>query len=507
MNQNTFKIVILGGGTAGWMAANLMAARWKDKNIHLTLVESPDVGIVGVGEGSTPSMQNFFQEIGVTDAEWMPQCNATYKNGITFANWTSIPGFEEYCHPFPSQMDSFTFSKFDANCQLRRHSYDVDAHPDRFFLGAYLSKNQKSPKATHNFPFDQPYGYHFDSGLLGKFLAKKAQERGVDFKQAHVERVHQKQNGDISRLDFKGGESIEADFFVDCSGFAGLLIQKTLKVPFISFDKFLFNDTAIVAPTPSDVNNLNSQTKSTALKYGWAWDIPLTSRTGNGYVFSSKHCSVDDAETEFRGHLGLLDADVEFRKVKWKQGRLEKNWSHNCLAVGLSQGFLEPIEAMALHLVYNSVGHFITEFERGNFTNQNQRYYNQIIDRAFDGVLDYIMAHYRLNSRRDTDYWRDNAENQNMTSSFIAIIQSWLGASKNSLADELKNYEASSYFPLVSWQILFAGYGVFPPLENLKPQTGNYRSVDMAELDDFIQRCASNYGPHGESLQALRKSS
>lgn len=503
MSQDKLKIIILGGGTAGWMTANLMAARWKDKNIHLTLIESPDVGVVGVGEGSTPSMQNFFQEIGVAEAEWMPECNATYKNGITFENWTSIPGFEKYCHPFPSPMDNFTFAKFDTNCQLRRHNVDVEAHPDRFFLGSYLAQNKKGPKANYNFPFDHPNGYHFDSSLLGNFLKKKAQQRNVEFLQHHVSRVNQNENGDITSLDFKEGGSIEADFFVDCTGFAGVLIQKTLNVPFINLDKVLFNDTAVVVATESDLDNLHSQTKSTALKNGWAWDIPLTSRTGNGYVFSSKYCTVDEAETEFRQHLGLLEADVEVRSVKWKQGRIAKNWSHNCLAVGLSQGFLEPIEAMALHLVYNSIGHFITEFEKGQFTNQNQPQYNQIIDRAFDGVVDYIMAHYRMNSRRDTAYWRDNAENTQITASFRAIVQSWLGASPHSLADEIKKYDTGSYFPLVSWQILFAGYGVFPPKEHTKPEIKGNDSVNLKDLDEFIRRCSSNYCSHQDSLHAI----
>jgi flavin-dependent dehydrogenase len=504
MSQDMLKIVILGGGTAGWMTANLMAARWKDKNIHLTLIESPDVGVVGVGEGSTPSMQNFFQEIGVEDSEWMAECNATYKNGITFEGWTSIPGFEKYCHPFPSKMDSFTFSDFDNNCQLRRHNFNVETHPDRFFLGSFLSQNNKGPTASHSFPFDHPHGYHFDANLLGAFLRKKAIERNVKHLQHHVERVNTKENGDIRSLDFKEGGSIEADFFVDCTGFAGILIQKTLKVPFVSLDKVLFNDTAIVVATPANKDNLASQTKSTALKYGWAWDIPLTSRTGNGYVFSSKYCSLNEAETELRQHLGLLEEDVEVRSVKWKQGRLEKSWHQNCLAVGLSQGFLEPIEAMALHLVYNSIGHFITEFEKGQFTNQNQAQYNRIIDGAFDGVVDYIMAHYRMNSRRDTDYWRDNAANQHITPSFRAIVQSWLGASKNSLADELQRYDTGSYFPLESWQILFAGYGVFPPIENTKPLNRGIQSTDMSKLDEFIQRCASNYGDHMAAITALK---
>lgn len=502
MHQDKLSIVILGGGTAGWMTANLMAARWKDKNLQLTLVESPDVGTVGVGEGSTPSMQNFFKEIDVAESEWMPECNATYKNGISFEGWSSIPGYEKYCHPFPSQMDKFTFPQFDTNCLLRRHNFDVDTHPDRFFLGSYLSQNSKGPKANFAFPFDHAHGYHFDAGLLGNFLRKKAVERKVTHLQQHVERVNLKENGDIDSIDFRGGGNLEGDFFIDCSGFAGLLMQKTLNVPYLSYDKVLFNDTAVVVATPVDMQNLPSQTNCTALKYGWAWDIPLTSRTGNGYVFSSRYCTLDDAETEFRQHLGLLDEDVEFRSVKWKQGRLKKSWSHNCMAVGLSQGFLEPLEAMALHLVYHSIGHFITEFERGNFTNQHQTQYNRLVESAFDGVADYIVAHYRMNSRRDTDYWRDNAANQNISKSFRAIVQSWLGASQKSLADEIARYDTGRYFPLESWLILFAGYGVFPPKEHTKPLNKGMQSTDMHELDNFIKRCASNFDTHQAAVSA-----
>jgi len=503
MIQDKLKIVILGGGTAGWMTANLMAARWKDKNIQLTVVESPDVGIVGVGEGSTPSLQNFFQEIGVTDSEWMPECNATYKNGITFEGWSSIAGFDKYCHPFPSQMDVFTLPKFENNCHLRRHNFDVEAHPDRFFLGSFLSQNKRSPKANDNFPFDHANGYHFDSNLLGEFLSKKAIERGVEYLQRHVVNVNQNEQGDILSLNCKDSGFLEADFFVDCTGFAGLLLQKTLKTPFINLDKVLFNDRAIVAPTPSNRDNLSSQTRSTALKHGWAWDIPLINRTGNGYVFSSKYCSENDAETEFREHLGLLDSDVECRTVKWKQGRVEQHWNKNCLAIGLSQGFMEPIEAMSLHLVYTGVGHFISEFEKGGFSNQNQQQYNAIINRGFDAVIDYIVAHYRMNSRRGTEYWRDNANNQNVSSSFVSIVQSWLGSSDVSLAEEIKRLDVGIYFPVASWQILFAGYGVFPQEKKPKISSQNINSTDMKELADFIKRCGSNYPHHLEALNKL----
>ena len=502
MNQD-LSIVILGGGTAGWMTANLMAARWTNKNINITLVESPDIGIVGVGEGSTPSLQNFFQEIGVEDSEWMPECKATYKNGITFDGWSEIPGYEKYCHPFPSQMDGVTFPKFDLNCQLRKHGYNAPAHPDDFFLGSYLSQNQRTPKANYNFPFDHANGYHFDSSLLGKFLGKKAQERGVDYLQRNVTEVLQDDAGNITELNFKEGGSIKADFFVDCSGFIGYLSQKTLGVKFQSLDKFLFNDRAVVLPIPRKGDELNSQTTSTALKNGWNWDIPLTHRSGNGYVFSSRYCTDDEAETELRTHLGMLDSDVEARFVKWKQGMVEKHWYKNCLSVGLSQGFIEPLEAMALHLIYTTVGHFITDFETGNYSTQNQETFNKKITSAFEAVADYLVAHYRMNSRTDSQYWIDNAKNPNVSVAVADIVNAWMSASAQDLEKAVMRYGTDLYFPPISWQILFAGYGVFPDPSQLRPVPEGTKQSDMQEVETFIARCASNFKAHHEGVAAI----
>ena len=501
--KNEISIVILGGGTAGWMTANLMAARWHDKPISITLIESPDIGIVGVGEGSTPSLQNFFQEIGVEDAEWMPECKATYKNGISFVNWSEVPGYEKYCHPFPSQMDSFTFPRFDYNCQLRKHGYDAPSHPDEFFLGSYLSQNQLSPKANYNFPFDHANGYHFDSSLLGKFLGKKAQERGVHYLQRNVTEVSQDESGNINELKFKEGGSIQADFFIDCSGFIGYLMQKTLGVEFKSLDKYLFNDAAVVLPVPRNGESLNSQTTSTALKYGWNWDIPLTHRSGNGYVYSSKYCSQDEAETELRTHLGLLDSDIEARYVKWRQGNIEQHWHKNCLAVGLSQGFIEPLEAMALHLIYTTIGHFIADYEKGNFTSEHQGTFNSKINLAFSAVADYLVTHYRMNSRSDTDYWIDNARNQNVSVAVADIVNGWMSASNQGLDQAVNKYGSEVYFPTISWQILFAGYGIFPDPEKLQTIPQGTQQVDMLEQVDFIKRCASNFEAHHKAINTI----
>ncbi len=486
-----YKFVILGGGTAGWMCAIYMQHKWRNRNISISLVESPDIGIVGVGEGSTPSLKNFFDDVKIKESEWMAECNATYKLGIRFDGWSKVPGYETYRHPFPCQLDGFSSSGFSQFCHLRRSSVDVNAHPDQFFLQSYLASKNNSPIAADSFPFINYYGYHFDSGLLGQFLAKIAVERGVEHIQEKVVDVKQDRQGSIETLIFENEGSISADFFIDSSGFIGYLSQQTLKVPFLPYKDNLFNDSAVVMPSAT-ANPLRSETISTTLKNGWAWDIPLTNRTGNGYVYSSQYCSEDEAETELREKLGLLDAEVEVRHLKMKVGRVENHWVKNCLSIGLSQGFIEPLEATALHIVQVTILEFMLNFEEGDFTDKNRTKFNRIVNGRFEGVRDYIVAHYRLSSRNDTDYWRDNAQNQNLSPSLIQLLNAWSGGIKHDIDEEIVRQNIGQYFPLVSWQILFAGYGFFPQ-GNLKSVEASDDLFDLAKHQDFLERCAQNY--------------
>jgi hypothetical protein len=493
-----FHIAILGGGTAGWMAAIYMQHKWQDKNIHITLIESPDIGIVGVGEGSTPSLKNFFDDVEIAERDWMPRCNATYKVGIRFDGWSSEPGFESYRHPFPSQLDVYSSNGLGQYCHLRRAGFDINPHPDQFFIQSHLAEKNFSPLSADNFPFTNSYGYHFDSGLLGQYLSEVAVDRGVTHIQGEVFEVTQNKNGHLESLLFKNNDSLYADFFVDCTGFSGFLIQKKLAVPFKSFSDNLFNDSAVVMPTAAG-EPLRTETISTALSHGWAWDIPLTNRTGNGYVYSSNYCDADAAETELRKKLNCLDSDTEARHLKMKVGRVEKYWSHNCLAVGLSQGFIEPLEATALHIVQVTILEFMLNFEAGGFTDKNRDKYNQIINNRFEGVRDYIVAHYRINSRTDTAYWRDNANNQSLSDSLIGLLNAWTGGLKHDIDQEIARQNIGSYFPLDSWRILFSGYGFFPK-QPLKAVNSDPSLFDMAKHRDFIRGCALNYKQQAHQL-------
>lgn len=490
------KIVIVGGGTAGWMAANLFASQWPDSEI--CLVESKQIGIIGVGEGSTPHLKLFFDAIGVADTQWMPRCNATYKNGITFDKWSTIKGFESYFHPFAAQTDDvFTVPLFFKNIQARMQGHHVDAHPDNYFLETYLTRHNLGPLPAESFPFGIAYGYHFDSALLGQFLADHAQSKGVTRRYANVTDVVMASDGNLTAVKLDDGSSVAADFFIDCSGFESLLLQKALKVEYKSFKENLFNDAAVVMPTELS-GELPVQTKSTALTNGWAWQIPLTNRFGNGYVYSRDYINTDQAETELRQHLGLLDSDVEARHLNMKVGRVEKHWHKNCLAVGLSQGFIEPLEATAIALSFNTVAQFIQYFQQGQFSHQYQDAFNQDINGRFDGIRDYIVCHYKANQRTDSDYWRDNAANSKISDTLSKILSLWQN-SPNFAADMHKYNLMGSYQPK-SWACMLAGYGVFPKANSHQSMDYAIHQQEIELLSDFIRRCGLNFKKHHELL-------
>jgi hypothetical protein len=493
-----FRIVILGGGTAGWMAACLMAKRWAPKGVLISVVESPDVGIIGVGEGSTPQLRAFFRDLGVAEAEWMPACNATYKNGISFHGWSAVPGYASYFHPFPSPIDAHTSPAFHFNSYSRRRGADLAATPDRFFLSAALAARRLAPLPSRNFPFDIAYGYHFDAFLVGQFLRRHAAGRGVAHIEGHVGDVTLDDAGAVSHLTLNDGRRIEADFFVDSTGFRGLIHQDRLGVPFHFYKDNLFNDSAVVMPTPPDPEGLKSATGAIAMKAGWRWDIPLSNRTGNGYVYSSDFISPDAAEKELRAALGLLDKDGPARHLKMKVGRVDRHWEKNCLAAGLSQGFIEPLEATALHLVQATIEGFLDAFEKSGFDDGARRDFNNRINARFEGVRDYIVCHYQANRRDDTEYWRANAANTRRSASLAAMMECWRKG--GDIREEVRRQDIAKYYTDMSWTCLLGGYGNFPM--ELRPPALEERRFDMAVIDDFVDRCALNFPEHRAALYA-----
>ena len=498
--NNSKRILIVGGGTAGWMTANILAYSFQNHNFEITVVESEDIPIIGVGEGSTPALKIFFDCLGISEQEWMPACNATFKCGITFKNWSTKPGFTEYFHPFASHIDGQTLPTFFKHVQARLSGLDVEAHPNQFFLAAKLAEENLTPIPNHNFPFEPTYGYHFDAVLLGQFLRKKAAEKGIKKVVGTVEQVSQHTNGDIKSLTTKDQITLTADLFIDCTGFSSLLSQKTLKTPYISYAPHLFNDAAVAIP--SDLEGvLPSQTYSIALRHGWAWKIPLRNRFGNGYVYSSAHCSADEAETELRERLGMLNADVEARHLKMNIGRVEKSWNQNVLAVGLSQGFIEPLEATALLLIQQTVSLFAHYYTEGKFTNAQQGVFNQKINHQFDHTRDYILTHYQTNSREDTEYWLDNRNNPEPISDSLTNLYLCWNSGQN-LEEEIRRQQIEGFYPVSSWYCIFTGMGILPPLRSPNPIQSQSKEYDIDKIRDFIHRCSLNFIDHKQYLES-----
>ena len=485
-------VLILGGGTAGWMAANLMAKRWASHRVKVTLVSSPEIGIIGVGEGSTPSLKRFFELVDVAESEWMPRCEATYKVNIRFAGWSPRSGIDNYSHPFISQVDTFTQRPFIVNCLTRRLGLAVHTQPDDFLLNGVLARQGKTPVAPANFPFRMEYGYHFNAGLLGDFLRELAVSRGVTHAEHKIIDVTRDAHGAIASLRTDTGDTLEADFFIDCTGFVSLLMQKTLGVPFDRFKANLFNDRAVVMPTQmTQVPPV--ETLSTALSAGWCWTIPLTSRFGNGYVYSSDFISQDQAEHELRCYLGRLDDPEPCRHLRMRVGQLREHWSHNCLGLGLSQGFIEPLEATALHLVQVTVELFMQDWEKtwesSDVVVTHRNEFNQKIYDRFERVRDYIVAHYRLNTRDDSDYWRANRHHQQLSESLQQLLEVWYR--RGDLSQEIERQQLDSHFGSLSWHCLLAGYGAFPTLAPRQPGKGD-RYIEE-RVQHFLDGCALNF--------------
>ncbi|MBV9697882.1 MAG: tryptophan 7-halogenase [Gammaproteobacteria bacterium] len=492
-------IVIVGGGTAGWMSALILARHFISRGVRITLLESPVVGIIGVGEGSTPWLRGFFDSLGIEESEWMPACHATYKCGIRFEGWSTKPGFGGYFHPFASMLDNLTMRQFVHNVDARVNGADLHAHPDRFFIATRLANEHRAPKARDSFPFDIWHGYHFDAVLLGQFLQKKAVERGVRYQVCHVTHATLDERGAIASVSTREGETIAADLFIDCSGFAGLLIDKALHVPFVSFANNLFNDAAVALPSPID-SDIPCETLATALRHGWAWKIPLTSRYGNGYVYSSQFCSAEEAERELRAHVGA-GPEVPARHLKMRIGRVTEHWRRNCLAVGLSQGFIEPLEATALLFIQQTASTFAEFIDSGDWGEESHARFNALINAHFEGIRDYIVTHYKTNSRTDTEYWRANAANLSLSEDLKQLYSLWMEG--KGIAPVVGQQKLGRGYPVFSWYALMAGMGIFPEGTQLRSPSAQEARYNMAEIDNLLARSAGNYPVHREALAAI----
>ncbi len=428
MSSYPVKIVIVGGGSAGWITAAYLS-KALDKNVHITLVESSNITKIGVGEATFSSIKSFFDFLGLQEYEWMPQCNATYKMGIKFVNWNSYR--RHFYHTFErfDFIDGFSISEWWLKLKSSSEPFDYSC-----FISPTLCDNQRSPRDFNGKVFDDrvenlfdpkhfaekklitladaegqyPYAYHFDANLIARFLKDYSMQRGVEQIVDDVVDVELKEDGSIDCVCTKVHGSISGDLFIDCTGFRGLLINKALGEPFISFSESLLCDSAIAMQVPTDIkkDGINPYTTATALNSGWVWNIPLYGRIGTGYVYSSAFISQEEAEQEFRNHLGEASNKCNASHIKMRIGRNRNSWVKNCVAIGLSSGFVEPLESTGIFFIQHGIEELVNHFPGKSFNEELIRNYNRAIANCIDGVRDFLILHYYGSDRADTPFWK-----------------------------------------------------------------------------------------------------
>ena len=400
-------ILIVGGGSSGWMAATYMSSILKE--IKITLVESSDIPIIGVGESTIPPIKSFMEMMKFEESDWMPKCNATYKSSIRFENFYK-KGDPPFWYPFEPMME--IAERPISRYWQYKYMHDP-AYADRFsffeacFSAPALCESGKTVKSVAA----AGYAYHFDAGLLGEYLKNVAKSNGVNHVVDTITDVNLLENGDIKSVSRANGEALQADLYIDCSGFQALLIGKHLNDSFDSFREYLFNDSAVAMRVPyiDKDKEMHSYTNCTALSAGWVWNIPLYDRIGTGYVYSSDYKTKEEAELEFRQHLGEERVrDVEAKHIKIRHGHQNNPWTRNCVAIGLAAGFIEPLESTGIHISQSGI-ELLTRMLKYNaeYGIAEQDIYNSSMNSLFEHIRDFLVCHYALTSRDDSEYWKD----------------------------------------------------------------------------------------------------
>lgn len=459
-------VVIVGGGSSGWMTASYLKKALK--GVDITLVEAPHIKTIGVGEATFSTIKLFFDYLGLEEHEWMPSCNAAYKLAIKFVNWRKQGG--HFYHPFQRYemvdgynaaewwlklkrgQEAFDYSCFTipALCDAKRAPRYLDGRVFDEKVQNYFADGDKVPNAflaEHDVQY--PYAYHFDAGLLAEYLEGYATQRGVRKIEDEVIHVELAEDGSISHVVTKQHGPIAADLFVDCSGFRGLLINQALKEPFISFSDCLLNDSAVALQVPVDIRSRGMEpfTTATALSAGWVWNIPLYGRLGTGYVYSSKFISKDEAEAEFRQYLGPMADNCRANHVKMRIGRNRNSWVKNCVAIGLSSGFVEPLESTGIFFIQHGIEELVRHFPGNQIEEPVVASYNRAMANAIDGVRDFLTLHYCVTDRDDTPFWQAVRSELNVPDSVKERLELWNNRLPNnkSINPDYHGFESYSY--------------------------------------------------------------
>ncbi len=451
------RVVIAGGGTAGWLAAAVLS-RQLGMILDITLVESEEIGTIGVGEATIPTMRAFQSLLGVDEREFMRATKASFKLGIAFEGWTR-PG-DRYVHSFGTVGKSTWMGDF-------QHFWlEAKARGDAGDIGDYCFELQAA-EAGRFATDDQSrinYAYHLDAGLYARFLRTRAEADGLKRVEGKIASVDQDpESGNLRALVLESGARIEGDLFIDCTGFAALLIEKTLGVGYEDWGHWLPTDSAFAVQTAA-VGPARPYTRAIAHGAGWRWQIPLQHRVGNGLIYASAHLTDDEARAQL---LREVEGEVliEPRKIRYRTGRRLRVWDKNCIALSLASGFVEPLESTTLHLIMTGLTRLMQQFPSEGISAAVVERYNDQSRRELEAVRDFIVLHYHLN-QRDEPFWRERRE---MT------IPETLQARIALFEDAAHTYQgADDLFRTDSWLQVMLGQGVQPrahhPMAKIMPR-------------------------------------
>jgi tryptophan 7-halogenase len=486
-------IVIVGGGTSGWMTAAALAKVLKGR-YSITLVESDDIGTIGVGEATIPMIALFNRILDLDENDFVRETQASFKLGIEFVNWGRLG--DRYIHGFGTLgQDNWTvdFHQY----WLKQYMAGKAKELDQYSINTVACQHNKfmRPRADMpNSPLSQiAYAFHFDAGLYARFLRKFSEGLGVKRVEGKITDVRLREgDGHVAAVALEAGQLIEGDLFVDCSGFRALLIEGALKTGYDDWSHWLPCDRAVAVPCVS-AKELTPYTRSTARSAGWQWRIPLQHRIGNGHVYSSKYISDDEATAVLMSNLDGAPL-AEPRPIRFKTGKRKNAWNKNVVSVGLASGFVEPLESTSIHLVQMGIAHLLTYFPAAGFAQHDIDEYNRTMNLEYEWVRDFIILHYKATERTDTPFW-----NYVRTMEVPATLQHRI--------DLFKTHgrvfrEGNELFTKVSWIQVLHGQRVRPqayhPLTDLLTETEIQTYLE--EVEGVIGACAEVMPTHAQFI-------
>lgn len=469
-------ITIVGGGTAGWMSAAALSNGLKGLNIGITLIESEEIGTIGVGEATIPPIHAFNNLLGINQADFMRACNATFKLGIEFKDWGEKN--QSYIHPFGDygrDKHYLTFHQMWLRYAMKQRSRGESCSIEDYSIACTAARQRRfaHPASDHDIGVALwGYAFHFDAGLYARYLRRYAEARGVVRIEGKVAMATRKgSNGHIDKVVMEDGRQIDGDFFLDCSGLHGLLIGQTLGVAYEDWRAWLPCDRA-VAVQCGNVEAPIPYTRSTADDAGWRWRIPLQNRVGNGYVYSSPFLSDDAAEARL---LTTLDGPplTAPRRIRFTPGMRKSFWVGNCLAVGLSAGFLEPLESTSIQFIQSTILRFLGFFPTRDSNPTEIKEFNNLTENEYIQVRDFIMLHYKATVRDDTPFWR-HCRDLEAPSTLIQRMELFKSRGRLSIPRD-------SQFASPSWLAVMVGQGLIP--EHYDPLADR---ISETELDEYM---------------------